>query len=86
MSARETVQYTLRHVPKRLDRALRQRRKKAGGTLNQIAIETLERGLKDIPQYGNFHDLDSLSGTWQEDKAFDAIIEANHQIEKKLWE
>jgi len=85
MKSGNPVQYTLRQVPARVDRSLRQKSKQSGQSLNEAAIEALAKGLGLAEERMRFHDLDPLAGTWEEDPAFDAAIEAQDQIERRLW-
>ncbi|HOB76344.1 MAG TPA: antitoxin [Phycisphaerae bacterium] len=78
-------QYTLRGIPPALDRALRERAKREGKSLNQVAREALKRGLGLPEQQQISHDLDHLIGTWQEDPAFDEIIAAQDMVDPEAW-
>ena len=80
-----TIQYTLRQVPKRVDEALRHRSKRSRRSLNEEALQALSRGLGVADEKVLHYDLDSLAGTWQEDKGFDAAIAAQDQVDPKLW-
>ena len=80
-----SVQYTIRRVPARVDRSLRQKSKQSRQSLNEAAIEALAAGLGLGEDRPRFHDLDALAGTWQEDRAFDAAIAAQDQVDAKLW-
>jgi hypothetical protein len=68
-----------------VDRALRQKSKQSGQSLNAVAIDALAKGLGLTEERIVFHDLDALAGTWVEDPAFDAAIAAQDQIEPGLW-
>jgi hypothetical protein len=79
------IQYTLRQVPSRIDRSLREQSKRAGQSLNEAAIAALTRGLGLADERPLYHDLDRLAGTWEEDPAFDAAIAAQDQVDPRLW-
>ena len=79
MKSGNSVQYTIRQVPARVDRSLRQKSKQSGQSLNEAAIEALAKGLGLAEERMRFHDLDPLAGTWAEDPAFDAAIAAQDQ-------
>jgi plasmid stability protein len=79
------MRYTLRGIPKEVDDSLRQRAKREGKSLNQIAIEALKRGVALDPTRPKFHDLDFAIGTWVEDPEFDKIIEEQRQIDPDMW-
>jgi hypothetical protein len=79
------MQYTLRKVPPAVDHVLRRRARSEGKSLNAVAVEALARGagLGDAPQ--RRRDLGDVAGTWVEDPAFDAAIEAQRRIDRRLW-
>lgn len=79
------IQYTIRQVPRHIDRSLRQKSKQAGQSLNETAIDALSKGLGLAELSPRYHDLDSLAGTWQEDPGFDAAIAAQDQVDPRLW-
>ena len=85
MKANSSIQYTLRQVPARVDRSLRQKSKQSGKSLNEAAIDALSKGLGLADEKIRFHDLDALAGSWQEDAAFDAAIQAQDQVDPRLW-
>jgi len=70
------MQYTLRNIPKSLDRLLRQRAKSDGKSLNAIALEALSRGLGVGDQAIQHTDLDWFLGKGSlEDAVLNAIKE-----------
>ncbi len=77
------VQYTLRNVPKSVDRAIRAAAKRQGRSLNEVAIEALLRGLglDDAPR----RDLSALAGSWVEDPETDRVLAEQRQIDPELW-
>jgi plasmid stability protein len=79
------MQYTLRNVPDKLDRALRERARREGRSLNEVAIDALARamGLTEAPL--RQRSLRGIRGSWQEDPAFDAAIADQHRIDEELW-
>jgi hypothetical protein len=79
------MQYTLRKIPREVDRALRQKAKKEGKSLNQVAVEALARGASVEQVRPKFHNLDFAIGTWVEDPEFDKIIEEQRQIDPEMW-
>ena len=80
------IQYTLRKIPPHVDRELRKRADEERKSLNEVAIQVLERGLGlgDLPI--RHHDLDDLIGTWVEDHEFDQAIEEMDHIDPELWQ
>lgn len=79
------MQYTLRHIPAAVDRALRRWAKAEGRSLNDAAIEVLRRGLGVADQPKQRRRLRHLAGTWVEDPAFDRAIAEQHRIDADLW-
>jgi plasmid stability protein len=79
------VQYTLRKVPDYVDRALRQRAKEQHKSLNEVALEVLERGLGLAGETVRHSDLDDLVGTWVDDPEFDRALEEMDQVDSELW-
>jgi plasmid stability protein len=79
------MQYTLRNVPKHLDRALRERAARANKSLNEAAIEALAQGLGLGERAVKRRKLDDLAGTWCDDPEFDAAIADQHRVDEELW-
>jgi hypothetical protein len=79
------MQYTLRKIPRELDKALRRKAKEQGKSLNQVVIEALARDAGVNGTATKFHDLDFAIGTWVEDPEFDKIIEEQRQIDPEMW-
>ena len=78
-------QYTLRKVPAYVDRALRQRAKEQHKSLNEVALEVLERGLGLAGEAVRYSDLDDLIGSWAADPEFDRALEEMDQVDSELW-
>jgi hypothetical protein len=79
------MQYTVRRVSKQLDKALRAKAVREGKSLNEVALEALERGMgtRDAPvRYRSLHDL---CGRWKDDPEFDAAVADQHCIDPDLW-
>lgn len=79
------MQYTLRNIPKKLDKALRAKAKADRKSLNQVTIEVLETGLGLNSQPRKYRDLDDIAGTWVEDPEFDAIMREQDQVDPEMW-
>jgi hypothetical protein len=64
-------QYTIRYVPAKVDLVLRNRAKKTGKSLNEVALEALAKGSGVSPE-ATFDDLDWFIGNKTlDDKSFD---------------
>jgi hypothetical protein len=88
MSAHTKVQYTLRAVPRAVDRRLRQLAKESGRSLNQIAVEALARGA-GIPPEGEEplprRDVSYLVGSWKPEPEVLEAFAAFRRVDAKLW-
>ena len=78
-------QYTIRNVPKALDRELRDRAKRKGISLNDAAIEVIKRGLGLVDEDVIYNDLDDLIGTWKPDDDFDCAIADQDKVDNEVW-
>ncbi|MBI2346539.1 MAG: hypothetical protein HYV03_06620 [Deltaproteobacteria bacterium] len=85
MKSSQAKQYTVRSLSPQLDRALRQKSRETGKSLNEVVLETLEKGAGLGEQPIEYRDLDALIGTWKEDQEFDAALRAQDQIDPHLW-
>jgi len=80
-----STQYTLRSVPRHVDRALRRKARREGKSLNQAALETLSTGLCLAGEPLVHSDLDFLTGTWVEDPDFDAALREQDRVDPRIW-
>ncbi len=80
------TQYTLRKVPPHVDRELRKKATQERRSLNEVALQALERGLNLTDQPLRHHDMDDLVGTWVEDPEFDQAMAQMDQIDPELWQ
>ena len=85
MAKQANKQYTIRNVPQRVDRILRQRAKETGKSINQIALEALMSGVGE-PLRPN-RDLDAVIGSMSvsEAKKMDEEIRLQRTIDPELW-
>jgi plasmid stability protein len=79
------MQYTLRNVPPALDTLLRRRAKEEGRSLNEVALEALRRGLGLSAAPLQQRDLTDVAGAWETDRATDAVLAEQRQIDPDLW-
>jgi hypothetical protein len=79
------LQYTIRNIPKQVDKALRRRAKEERKSLNEVALEALSRSAGTAEQPVQHHDLDFLIGTWVEDPAFDKAVAEHDRVDPKDW-
>jgi plasmid stability protein len=79
------MQYTIRNVPAHLDRALRQRAREQGRSLNDVALEALLQALGLNADSAPRRDLSDIAGTWKEDPDTAAALKHQRRIDKDLW-
>ncbi len=58
-----SMQYTLRSIPPKLDNELRKRARKTGKSLNEVSIEALSKGVGLSVENEAFTDLDWFIGS-----------------------
>lgn len=80
------MQYTLRDIPKNVDRALRERARREGRSLNQVAVQALSAAVGVDAEAVRRRDLGDVAGTWVADKAVDAALDDQRRIDPELWE
>jgi hypothetical protein len=81
----DVVQYTIRNISGRADQKLREQAATYGISLNQAAVDALERGLNLSTEAVIHHDLDDLIGSWVEDPACDAALRDMRRIDPEMW-
>ncbi len=81
------MQYTLRKIPVDLDRALREEAKEQHKSLNQVAIETLQRAVGVAEEEPvKRRDLTDIVGSWAADPLIDAALEDQRRVDPESWE
>jgi hypothetical protein len=85
MAINTKKQYTIRNIPERVDRVLKQRARANGKSFNETVLEALVIGSGEvaIPK----RDLSFIAGSISEDEAgeMEAEVKAQRQIDSKLW-
>jgi hypothetical protein len=79
------VQYTIRKISLAIDKAVRQRARAEGKSLNAIAVKALADGLGLQREMVVRRDLGDIVGTWARDAATERALAAQHRIDKALW-
>lgn len=85
MKRRQSVQYTIRNVPARLNKVLREKAAVEQKSLNEAALDALEKGAGLADEEIRHHDMDDLAGTWVEDPEFDRAIRDMDKADPELW-
>jgi len=78
----QATQYTVRGVPKEVDRALRRRAKERNVSINQVIIDELTAATIGRRQLADFSDL---VGRLLPDDKLDEILGAQRQIHPDDW-
>jgi plasmid stability protein len=75
-------QYTIRGIPREVDRALRQKAARQKRSLNQVVVEELTEATIGAKRKT---DLSDVTGGWIQDPAFDEIVASQRQIDWDKW-
>ena len=78
----ESHQYTIRGIPAEVDRALREKAKRSGRSLNQAILDELMASTLGTKQKADFSDL---VGRWAPDPEFDDVIRSQRKIDPEKW-
>ncbi|MEX2213114.1 MAG: hypothetical protein WD768_03235 [Phycisphaeraceae bacterium] len=79
------MQYTIRNVPRQIDRALRRKAKAEGKSLNAVAIEALEAALGVSGEPIKRRDLSFMAGTWDNDPKVEEALADQRRIDPEMW-
>lgn len=84
-------QISLRGIPPRVERIVKDEAKRKGLSLNKVIISLLEKATGTKKEFKNkrkaYHDLDHLSGLWtcEEEASFKEELRAQRRIDENLW-
>lgn len=79
------MQYTMRRIPPALDAAIRQRARREGRSLNEVALAALAQGLGFDQERVVRRDVSDIVGTWKRDAAAEAALRAQDRVDRELW-
>jgi hypothetical protein len=79
------MQYTMRGIPPALDAAIRQRARREGKSLNEVAVSALAQGLGFDRERVVRRDVGDIVGTWKRDARVEAALAAQDQVDESLW-
>ena len=79
------MQYTVRGIPPSVDAAIRARAKAEGKSLNEAALDVLAEGVGVSGGSRRRRQLADITGTWKADKAVEAALAAQDEIDPDLW-
>ena len=78
----DSIQYTVRGIPREVDRLLRQKAARRKQSLNQLILDELSQATSGSQRKADFSDI---TGKWTPDPAFDAILATQRQIDWVKW-
>lgn len=78
----EFVQYTIRGIPREVDRALRRKAARRKQSLNRVIVDELTEAAAGRRVRADFSDV---VGRWAADSAFDESMAAQRQIDADQW-
>jgi plasmid stability protein len=81
----ECMQYTIRNLPAPLDAAIRRRADEERKSLNTVVIEALMEAFELLGSVPAYRDLSAVVGSWVEDPAVDAALQAQRGIDDEMW-
>lgn len=83
-STQTSIQYTIRNIPRTLDKSLRLRAVQRHKTLNETLLEALMKGA-GLEGTEIYHDLDRFFGSWVEDLNIEAALKEQRKIDEAIW-
>jgi hypothetical protein len=84
-NAAARTQYTIRGIPRSVDRALRRIAKERGQSLNAVLVDIVGRAAGVDAEPRSFDDLDHLIGSWVSDPETDEALVEQRRIEPGDW-
>ncbi len=83
---KKSLQYTVRGVPRSVDRALREKSRRERKSFNRVMVEALakEAGIS-VGEPTLYTDLDPLVGKWLKDPATEAALEEMRRVDEADW-
>lgn len=79
------MQYTVRGIPEVVDKAIRERAREEGKSLNEVTVEALADGLGLGEESLVRRDLSDIVGTWKREVSVDAALAAQDIVDEALW-
>ncbi|MEW5738476.1 MAG: hypothetical protein AB1938_06090 [Myxococcota bacterium] len=75
----------MRGIPRSVDRALRERARREGKSLNEVTVEALTEALGVMSESRVWRDLSDIAGTWVKDPAVERALDEQRIIDTELW-
>lgn len=82
---KDSIQYTIRSIPQKVNDAIRAYSEREGCSLNQAVLNALSKGAGTSDQPVIHHDLDFMAGTWIRDEHCDRALEEFDRIDEEMW-
>jgi hypothetical protein len=79
------MQYTVRSIPRVLDKVIRRRAREKGKSLNKATIEALADGLQFSEEGIVRRDLSDIVGTWKKEARVERALAAQDLVDDALW-
>ncbi len=84
MPTADVLQYTIRGIPRQVDKVLRRKARQRGISLNQLLVEELS-AVGGGGRSRRLRSLGELGGVWEDDPDFDRILQEQRKIDGALW-
>ena len=85
MTVKAQTQYTIRNVPRSVDRALRKRALAQRRSLNAILLEALTDAAAVAKEPRLHDDLDHLIGSWIHEPEIDRALDDQRTVDLRDW-
>lgn len=86
MARQATAQYTIRQVPRSVDRALRRIARERGKSLNAVLLDAVSQAAGVDAEPKLHRELDALIGSWVADAETDAALAEQRRLVPGDWE
>ncbi len=80
-----SIQYTIRNIPPRVDKVLRSRAKKQGKSFNATLVESLQKAAGVDKASDRFHDLDWFFGSGGIGSKEEMAFKQQRVVDEELW-
>ena len=78
----KAIQYSIRDIPREVDRILREKAARTKRSLNQVVLDELREATIGGKKRADFSDV---VGKWSPDPEFDKILASQRQIDWEKW-